>query len=66
MGDEFETTTLDESISTETPILVLDKLNDSVITETASSTSTPETLNTPPIIKEKFPKLATTAGKPLK
>lgn len=69
--EDFETTTSDDNLSTETPILDTDKLKDSLIPETSVSTSSAttinsETPNTPPIVKQKFPKLPATAGKPLK
>lgn len=65
--NESYTPTPSDDMSTETPVLVTDKLKDSIITESSVSTTTNgETLNTPPIIKQKLPKLAITAGKPLK
>lgn len=75
MGDSYDTTIIpDESISTETPNLVIDKIkdlanenNENPVSTTTTSTSTNgENPNTPPIIKHKLPKLAITAGKPFK
>jgi len=67
MNESYTPTPSDDNMSTETPVLVTDKLKDSIITESSVSTTTnSETLNTPPIIKQKLPKLAITAGKPLK
>lgn len=65
------TTTSDEDLPTQTPTLQTDKLKDSIMPHTSVGTSTAistnsETPNTPPIIKQKFPKLPVTAGKPLK
>lgn len=67
MNESYTPTPSDDITSTETPILVTDKLKDSIITESSVSTTiNGEISNTPPIIKQKLPKLAITAGKPLK
>jgi len=72
MGDSYDTTIIpDESISTETPNLVIEKIKDiananPVSTTTTSTSTNGENPNTPPIIKHKLPKLAITAGKPFK
>lgn len=72
MGDSYDTTIIpDESMSTETPNLVIDKIkaiaDENPVSTTTTSTSTnEENPNMPPIIKHKLPKLAITAGKPFK
>jgi len=72
MGDSYDVTSIpDDNISTETPNLVTDKIKDlinenSVSTSTTITTTNRENPNTSPIIKHKLPKLAITAGKPLK
>lgn len=71
MGESFETTISDENISTETPVLITEKLKDLILTDSSVITSTATTTNgeipnTAPIIKQKFPKLAMKAGKPYK
>lgn len=67
---EFETTISGDNITTETPnILVVEKLKDSITdssVSTSSTTTNNKIPNTPPIIKHKLPKLAITAGKPLR
>lgn len=71
MNDPYAATISDENFSTETtPNIVTEKLK-AMITENivnASSITTPnsEIPNTPPIIKQKLPKLPITAGKPLR
>jgi len=69
MGD-YDTTTVDDNTSSETPILGMDKSKDSIpnilVNISTTATTNSETPNTPPMIKQKFPKLAATAGKPLK
>lgn len=67
MNESYTPTPSDDNMSTETPVLVTDKLKDSISTESSvSTTKTGEIPNTPPIIKQKLPKLAITAGKPLR
>ncbi|XP_050422099.1 dystroglycan 1 [Adelges cooleyi] len=71
MGEQFATTMIDESASGETTALPTDKLkeamNGNAISTTTMSTATnADSANTPPVIKYKLPKLAITAGKPLK
>lgn len=69
MNESIATTMIDEyTSSTETPILVTDKSKDVIIEGSVSTSTVPsingEILNTPPIIKQKLPKLAIIAGKP--
>lgn len=71
MIESYATTISDENISTETPNLVTEKVKDIIVTDGSVSTSAATTTNgeipnTPPIIKQKFPKLAMKAGKPHK
>lgn len=74
MGDSYDVTSIpDDNLPTETPNLVIDKIKDvinesyvSVSTSTTITTTNRENPNTSPIIKHKLPKLAITAGKPLK
>lgn len=68
---EYETTISGDNTTTETPnILVVEKLKDSVtdssISASIATTTNDKISNTPPIIKHKLPKLAITAGKPLR
>jgi len=72
MGESYDVTTIpEESIPTETPNLVTGKIKDSInensiINSTTTTTTNVENPNTSPIIKHKLPKLAITAGKPLR
>lgn len=71
MGESYDVTTIPEGTSTETPILLTEKIKDlinenSVNTKATNTTTNEENANTSPIIKHRLPKLAITAGKPLR
>lgn len=70
MDESVTTIIVDEENISGTPSLVTEKIKDSLI-ENSISTSTAiitygESPNTPPIIKHKLPKLPIIAGKPFK
>lgn len=66
----FYTTIVDDNTSTETPNLRLNKSKDSssntLVNSSTTTTTNSKIPNTPPMIKQKFPKLPVIAGKPFK
>lgn len=67
--DQFPTTISDDNISTETPpisVIEKDSIIDSSVSTSTATTTNDKIPNSSPIIKLKLPKLAITAGKPLR